>query len=146
MSWLGTVTLTCAKLWSDLLCRMLQQYYCSAATQAEHDNLVNHTDLTAEVPLRILKHVNSMGISTLARQKMPLSLKYSLYWLNWLREARKPFCFFKCVGIFLSVLQLWPTTFVHVFTFMLLYINEISIIVWFKKLVKQDNLKTKFNI
>lgn len=110
MRLLGTVTLTCAKLWSDLLCRMLQQYYCSAAIQAKHDNLVSHTDLTAEVPLRTLKHVNSLAISTLARQKMPFSLEYMLYWLNCLRDARKPFCSFKGVSVFLSVLPPWQTT------------------------------------
>lgn len=67
-----TVTLTCVKLWSDLLCRVSQQYYCSAVTQAKHDNLVSQTDLTAKVPLRTLKHVNSQAISTLARQKNAL--------------------------------------------------------------------------
>lgn len=111
LSVLWTVTLTCVKLWSDLLCRMSQQYYCSAATQAKHDNLVSQADLTAKVPLRTLKHVNSQAISILARQKMPFSM---LYWLNSLSDVKKTFCSFKCV----SVLLLWPT----VCTFMPLYI------------------------
>lgn len=61
------------------LCGMSQQYYCSAAAQAKHDNLVSRADLTAKVPLRTLKHVNSLAISTLARQKMPFSAGYTLY-------------------------------------------------------------------
>lgn len=101
---------------------MSQQYYCSAATQAKRDNLVNHTDLTAKVPLRTLKHVNSLAISILARQKkMPFSLEYMLYRLNTLRDARKPFCSFKRVSVFLRVLLLWPTT---IYTFMLTYYCE----------------------
>lgn len=88
------------KLWSDLLCRTSQQYYCSAATPVKHGNLVSHTDLTAEVSLRTLKHVNSLAISTLARQKMPFSLEFMLYWLKRLKDARKPFCFFKHVRPF----------------------------------------------
>lgn len=58
---------------------MSQQYYCAAASQAKHDNRVSHADLTAKVPLRTLKHVDSLAISALARQKMPFSLEEMLY-------------------------------------------------------------------